>query len=90
MAIIDSSSEVLVSSDGINWNSYGLPVSSFWQMVRYANGKFIAAANNDNSAISTDGKNWSAVSIPMPNGMTSFVNSAFGNNLTHHQNHHLM
>ncbi len=80
VAIIDSSSEVLVSSDGINWNSYGLPVSDFWQMVRYANGKFIAAGNNDNSAISTDGKNWSAVSIPMPNGMTSFVNSAFGNN----------
>ncbi len=70
----------VVSSDGISWQPYyGLEFAN-WQMIRYSNGKFIAAANGGLAAISTDGKTWSNVSIPSTTGTLSFIYAASGNN----------
>ena len=80
VSVVNWSSVALVSTDGINWSSYGLPVGDWWQMVRYANGKFIAGGSGNAAAISSDGKNWISVSVPIASGMSSFMYSAFGNN----------
>ena len=67
-----------ISTDGVNWTAYQLPVSSAWVSMAYGNGKYIVISGSGSSNIaltSTDGENWTKEILPFA---SSWKAVAFG------------
>jgi hypothetical protein len=77
---------VAVSSDGINWTEYVLPIWSGWTSLTYGAGKFLAISSSK-VIYSTYGMNWSQYSVPFSlgtycaGGDAGFVSCGGNNNL---------
>jgi hypothetical protein len=52
-----------ISTNGINWTGYTLPIGSYGDMA-YGNGKFVLAAGNPTKLYSTDGITWTQRTMP--------------------------
>ncbi len=63
------------SSDGINWTASTMPAAQYWT-ITFANGIFLAIADNATASTSPDGITWTLRSIPN----SSMLASAYGNN----------
>jgi hypothetical protein len=75
--VVGGSNQVLVSTDGVGWNSHVLPGRDMWASgVAYGNGLFVAYGRSDGLWISTDGARWDR--IAMPDGAASIATMAFG------------
>lgn len=61
-----SGTGALVSTDGINWQSYPTPMNPSAVKMTYGGGKFIAISSNPGSRgiWSTDGESWTQFSMP--------------------------
>jgi hypothetical protein len=59
-----NTSDVLISTDGINWTKASLPSADYWQTVAYGNGVYVAIANSSAAvSVSSDASNWSSQNI---------------------------
>lgn len=63
----ESSSLVLVSSDGSEWVETELPGTNWLSAVTYGNNRFVAVGNETTIVQSTDGKNWADAKGNLPN-----------------------
>ncbi len=79
----DDSSELVYSTDGVNWLPSTFPSSRHWACVAYGNGRFVAVSGENSYyvAYSVDGINWSAgTNLPFTTNqpcITFGVNDAF-------------
>jgi hypothetical protein len=62
-----------VSSNGVNWTSSPMPVSSSWSVITYGSGLFAAFTGGTVYATSPDGWTWTQRSLTTTNGVASVV-----------------
>ena len=65
VAIVNNSTTMAYSTNGISWTQGNMPSSEDWSSVCYGNGKYVAVTSNSNiMAYSTDGISWTKGNMP--------------------------
>ena len=79
-AALVNSGEVLLSADGVSWESHVLPSGHSWDnsKISFGNGVFVISPSEDSNVLvtSSDGVQWNTVTLPVTAGLLGL---AYGN-----------